>query len=54
MFDRHWRGKERDLTKGVGLGLFIAKGIIDAHGGKIWVERADGGGSKFCFTVPLA
>ncbi len=34
VFERYWRGKERDYTKGVGLGLFISKGIIASHGGK--------------------
>ncbi len=53
VFERYWRGKERDYTKGVGLGLFIAKGIIDCHGGKIGVESAVGRGSTFSFTVPL-
>ncbi|MEI8259044.1 MAG: ATP-binding protein, partial [Deltaproteobacteria bacterium] len=53
VFERYWRGKARDLSTGVGLGLFIAKGIVDAHGGRIWVEGAIGGGSVFCFTVPL-
>jgi PAS domain S-box-containing protein len=53
VFDRYWRGKTRDLTAGIGLGLFISKGIVEAHGGKIWVDAAEGGGSKFCFTLPL-
>ena len=35
IFDRFWRGSHRDVAKGVGLGLFIAKGIVEAHGGKI-------------------
>jgi len=40
--------------KGTGLGLFIAKNIIEAHGGKIWFERnSDGKGSIFKFTLPL-
>jgi signal transduction histidine kinase len=54
IFERYWRGKERDLTKGVGLGLFIAKSIIDSHVGKIWVESTVGRGSTFCFTLPIA
>ena len=53
VFERYWRGKERNSVPGVGLGLFISKSIVDAHGGKIWVEAADGG-SRFCFTIPLA
>jgi signal transduction histidine kinase len=40
--------------KGTGLGLFITKGIIDAHGGQLWVESEPGEGSTFCFTLPLA
>jgi two-component system sensor histidine kinase VicK len=39
--------------KGTGLGLFISKGIIEAHGGKIWGENnSDGRGAKFCFSLP--
>jgi two-component system, OmpR family, sensor histidine kinase VicK len=40
--------------KGTGLGLFIARNIIEGHGGKIWFERDPGGkGSIFKFTIPL-
>jgi signal transduction histidine kinase len=41
--------------KGTGLGLFISKSIIEAHGGKIWAENntLDGQGTIFCFTLPL-
>jgi signal transduction histidine kinase len=39
-------------VKGTGLGLFICKAIVDAHGGRIWVEPAAGGGSRFRFSLP--
>lgn len=52
VFDRYWRG--RASQDGTGLGLYIAKGIVLAHGGSIWAEAAAGGGSRFCFTLPLA
>ncbi|MDO8568778.1 MAG: ATP-binding protein, partial [Dehalococcoidales bacterium] len=38
---------------GSGLGLFITKGHVEAHGGKIWLESAVGKGSKFSFSLPL-
>ncbi|MGO8997420.1 MAG: sensor histidine kinase [Polyangiaceae bacterium] len=52
IFERYWRGEQRDLTKGVGLGLYIAKGIVQGHGGRIWVESTVGHGSTFIFTLP--
>ncbi|CAN5899401.1 hypothetical protein BH11MYX2_BH11MYX2_11230 [soil metagenome] len=54
VFERYWRGTTRDYTKGVGLGLFISKGIITSHGGTIWVESTVGRGSTFYFTLPVA
>jgi PAS domain S-box-containing protein len=53
VFDRFWQAAETRQV-GSGLGLSIAKGIVDAHGGKIWVESELGKGSSFFFTLPLA
>jgi PAS domain S-box-containing protein len=50
LFDAFYR-VSRD-TKGSGLGLFIAKTIIEAHGGRIWVESVNDKGSTFSFTLP--
>jgi len=41
-----------DAYPGTGIGLALVKRIIERHGGKIWVEPADGGGSVFMFTLP--
>jgi signal transduction histidine kinase len=49
VFRRFWRGKRRG---GTGLGLYIVKGLVEAHGGTICVRRAPGGGAEFRFIVP--
>jgi signal transduction histidine kinase len=41
-------------TQGSGLGLFLTRAIVEAHGGRIWVESQLGRGSRFSFTLPLA
>ena len=51
LFSRYWQGRQND-RRGIGLGLTISKGIVEAHGGRIWVESAPGEGSRFHFTVP--
>jgi PAS domain S-box-containing protein len=51
VFDRFWQATRGD-RRGAGLGLPIAKGIVEAHGGHIWVESALGRGSTFFFSIP--
>jgi PAS domain S-box-containing protein len=53
IFGQFWQGIRGD-RRGIGLGLAIAKGIIEAHAGRIWVESQVGEGSRFYFTLPIA
>jgi len=52
MFDRFWRGDRARSSDGAGLGLAIARGLVEAHGGRIWAERRREGGAKVSFTLP--
>jgi signal transduction histidine kinase len=51
VFRQFWRAKRRG---GAGLGLYIVKGLVEAHGGTITVQRAPGGGAEFRFTMPAS
>lgn len=52
--DRLFQPFVTSKTQGMGVGLSICRTIIEAHGGRIWVEPREGGGAAFSFTVPLA
>ena len=56
MFERFWRDDEARTraTGGAGLGLAIASGLVQAHGGAMWAENRSSGGARVAFTLPLA
>jgi chemotaxis family two-component system sensor kinase Cph1 len=51
IFDRYWQAR-RARSAGSGLGLYIAKGIVEAHGQRLWAESTQGAGATFYFTLP--
>jgi PAS domain S-box-containing protein len=53
VFDRFYRAKDASrTTKGTGLGLYLAKAVIEAHRGRIWVDPKPGDGARICFSLP--
>jgi signal transduction histidine kinase len=54
LFQRFYRAKSERRAEGIGLGLYITKALVEAHGGRIWVESEVGRGSMFSFTLPMA
>jgi signal transduction histidine kinase len=53
IFEPYWRS-ERATYKGTGLGLAIVRGIVEGHGGRVWIESEPRQGAAFLFSIPTA
>ena len=53
LFEAFYRGASTERPQGSGLGLAVAKGLVEAHGGRIWAENRAEGGARFVFTLPI-
>lgn len=53
VFEKFYRAREANRPGGIGLGLTIARGIVEAHGGSMTAANREGGGASFRFTLPL-
>jgi two-component system sensor histidine kinase KdpD len=54
LFEPFYRAPSATTTRGSGLGLAVARGLVEAHVGRIWAENGDGRGSRFTFVIPSA
>jgi signal transduction histidine kinase len=55
IFEKYYRGKQaRGHLTGTGMGLHIARQVVEAHNGRVWVESQTGHGATFSFILPLA
>lgn len=53
IFEKFYRLPREHAGGGAGLGLAICRGVVEAHGGRIWVKAREGGGTAFCFSLPI-
>jgi signal transduction histidine kinase len=53
VFERFWRADPNGTRPGMGLGLAIVKGLVEAMGGRVWVDDAPGGGARFGVALPV-
>jgi signal transduction histidine kinase len=53
LFSRYWQAGVRDM-RGTGIGPFVAKGLVEAHGGRVWLEPVAATGTRMCISLPVA